>query len=48
MVLLPVIPHDEIEELEDKLGYKDQMLVKGRAIKYWLFKGDLSYQNEFP
>lgn len=41
-------PHDEIEELEDKLGYKDQMLVKGESYQILVIQGDLSYQNEFP
>lgn len=41
-------PHDEIEELENKLGYKDQMLVKGESYQILVVQGDLSYQNEFP
>lgn len=41
-------PSDEINSLQERLGYEDQMLVKGETYQILVIKGDESYRKEFP
>lgn len=41
-------PKDKIEEIEAKLGFKDQLTVAGELYQSWLLEGPDDILNEFP
>lgn len=41
-------PKDKIEEIEAKLGFKDQLAVAGELYQSWLLEGPDDILNEFP
>ncbi|MDF4222556.1 tagaturonate reductase [Maribacter sp. M208] len=41
-------PKDKIEEMEAKLGFKDQLAVAGELYQSWLLEGPDDILNEFP
>lgn len=41
-------PKDEIDALQGRIGYEDQMLVKGETYQILVIKGDESFRKEFP
>ena len=41
-------PKDKIEEIEAKLGFKDQLAVDGELYQSWLLEGPDDILNEFP
>lgn len=45
--IVPGYPRDQINEIEQELGYKDNNIVKGEIFHLWVIEGDPSIQEVF-
>ena len=47
-VLFPVFPRDEIKEIQEELGYEDNLVVVGEYFHLWVIEAPEWVQDEFP
>lgn len=46
--IVPGYPKDQIETLQNQLGYIDNNIVKGEIFHLWVIEGDFSLKDVFP
>ena len=46
--IVPGFPRKHIEEIQEKLQYKDQLVVQGEAFHLWVIEAPESVAQEFP
>ncbi|GAA4273690.1 tagaturonate reductase [Aquimarina gracilis] len=46
--IVPGFPHDTIEQIQKKIGYKDNLVVKTEPFHLWVIESPKSIENQFP
>ncbi len=46
--IVPGYPKESIEQIQEKLGYKDNLVVKAEPFYLWIIEGDDIVKEEFP
>ena len=46
--IVPGFPKDNIGEIRERIGYNDQLVVKGEIFHLWVIEAPKSIANEFP
>ena len=46
--IVPGFPKDIIQEIQDSIGYDDNLVVQAEPFHLWVIEGPRSVQNEFP
>lgn len=46
--IVPGFPRDRIKEIQEHLGYEDNMVVQGEAFHLWVIEAPKSVEAEFP
>lgn len=46
--IVPGYPRENINEIQEELGYKDQLVVKAEPFHLWVIEGPESVKNAFP
>lgn len=46
--IVPGFPGDKASEIQEKLGYRDELMVVAEPFHLWVLEGPLSLESEFP
>jgi len=46
--IVPGFPRDRIKDIQENLGYEDNMVVQGEAFHLWVIEAPKSVEKEFP